>query len=53
MMIGPNTHCLELCYDHNYKVYHEKHKAELMKAILYIKDTLPRTIINLILSPSM
>lgn len=52
MMIGPNTYCLELCYE-NYKVFHEKHKEELMKAISYIKDTLPRTIINLILSPSM
>lgn len=51
MMIGPNTYCLELCYD-NYNVFPEKHKEELMKAFLYVKENLPRTIINLILSPS-
>lgn len=50
-MMGPNTFCLELCYE-DYTKYPEKHREEMTKALLYIKDTLPRTIINLIPPPS-
>jgi len=49
--MSSNTFCLELCYE-DYTKYAEKHKVEIMKALLYIKENLPRTIVNLILSPS-
>lgn len=50
-MISSNTFCLELCYE-DYTKYAEKHRVEIMEALLYIKENLPRTIVNLILSPS-
>lgn len=50
-MMGSNTFCLELCYE-DYTVYPEKHKESIMEALNYIKDNLPRTIVNLIMSPS-
>jgi len=50
-MMTSNTFCLELCYD-DYTTYAEKHRQEVLKALLYIKENLPRTMVNLILSPS-
>lgn len=49
--MGSNTFCLELCYE-DYTKYPEKHREELITALLYIKENLPRTIVNLVLSPS-
>lgn len=51
IMMGSNTFCLELCYD-DHSIYAEKHRQEVLTALLYIKEHLPRTIVNLILSPS-
>lgn len=50
-MMGSNTFCVELCYD-NHMLFAERHRTELIEALLYIKKHLPRTIINLISSPS-
>ncbi|CAI6350811.1 unnamed protein product [Macrosiphum euphorbiae] len=52
MMMTSNTFCLELCYD-DYTTYAEKHRQEVLKALLYIKENLPRTMVNLILSPNL
>ncbi|VVC30184.1 Hypothetical protein CINCED_3A016076 [Cinara cedri] len=52
IMMGSNTFCLELCYE-DYTTYAEKHRQELLKALLYIKENLPRTIVNLVLSPNL
>jgi len=52
LMMGSNTFCLELCYDDHTKIA-QKHRESIIKALLYIKEHLPRTIVNLILSPSM
>lgn len=49
--MGSNTFCLELCYE-DYTKYADKHKVEIMRALLYIKENLPRTLVNLIISPS-
>lgn len=49
--MGSNTFCLELCYE-DYTLYAEKHRQELLQALRYIKENLPRTVVNLILSPS-
>jgi len=50
-MMGSNTFCLELCYD-DHRLFAEKHREEIVKALLYMKEHLPRTIVNLIMSPS-
>ncbi|XP_025192066.1 phospholipase B1, membrane-associated-like [Melanaphis sacchari] len=52
MMMSSNTFCLELCYE-DYTTYAEKHKQEVLKSLLYIKENLPRTIVNLVLSPNL
>uniref|UniRef100_A0A2S2PTN2 Phospholipase B1, membrane-associated n=1 Tax=Schizaphis graminum TaxID=13262 RepID=A0A2S2PTN2_SCHGA len=52
MMMTSNTFCLELCYE-DYTIYAEKHRQEVLTALLYIKENLPRTIVNLILSPNL
>lgn len=49
--MGSNTFCLELCYE-DYTKYPDKHREEILTALLYIKENLPRTIVNLIVSPS-
>lgn len=49
--MGPTTHCLQLCYE-DYSKFAEKHREELLKAFLYLKNNLPRTIVNLVLNPS-
>lgn len=50
-MMGSNTFCLELCYE-DYTTYADQHKDDLLKSLLYIKESLPRTMVNIILSPS-
>lgn len=50
-MMTSNTFCLELCYE-DYTTLAEKHRQETLKSLLYIKENLPRTMVNLILSPS-
>ncbi|XP_022166429.1 phospholipase B1, membrane-associated-like isoform X2 [Myzus persicae] len=52
MMMSSNTFCLELCYE-DYTTYAEKHRQEVLEALLYIKKHLPRTIVNFILSPNL
>lgn len=51
MLISPNTYCQELCYE-DYTTYPEKHREEMTNALLYIKENLPRTLVNLVMSPS-
>lgn len=51
MMMGSNTFCLESCYV-DITTLAEKHRSELMNSLLYIKQHLPRTIVNLIMNPS-
>lgn len=50
-MMGSNTFCLELCYD-DFTTYADKHKDDLFKSLLYIKENLPRTMVNIVLSAS-
>ncbi|VVC30183.1 Hypothetical protein CINCED_3A001765 [Cinara cedri] len=52
LMIGSNTFCLEICYE-DYTTYAEKHKKEVLQSLLYLKENLPRTMVNLILSPNL
>lgn len=51
IMTSANTYCIELCYD-DHTVYAERRREEIMKSFLYIKENLPRTIINFIISAS-
>lgn len=50
-MMDSNTYCLEFCYE-DYTKFPQKHWEHVMTALLYIKEQLPRTLVNLILSPS-
>lgn len=50
-MMGSNTFCLDLCYDDSTQ-FVERHRNEVVQALLYLKENLPRTIVNLVLSPS-
>lgn len=50
-MISSNTHCSELCRN-DHTVYAERRREEIMSSFLYIKENLPRTIINFIISIS-
>ncbi|XP_050420252.1 phospholipase B1, membrane-associated-like [Adelges cooleyi] len=52
ILMGSNTFCLQLCYEDNVKLIN-LHKNKLYSSIFYIKQNLPRTIINLVLSPSL
>jgi len=49
--MSSNTFCLELCHE-DYTTYAEKHRQEVLTALLYIKENLPRTMVNLVISPS-
>lgn len=51
MMLGTNTLCLEICEDDK-TLYVDKHKNELYYSLSYIKEHLPRTIVNLVLGLS-
>lgn len=51
IMMDSNTYCLELCYE-DYTKFPEQHRKDVMTALLYIKEQLPRTLVNLVLSPS-
>uniref|UniRef100_A0A2S2QCE3 Phospholipase B1, membrane-associated n=1 Tax=Sipha flava TaxID=143950 RepID=A0A2S2QCE3_9HEMI len=52
LMLGSNTICLEICYI-DYTKYAEKHRENILSALLYIKENLPRTLVNIILSPNL
>lgn len=51
MMLGANTLCLEICEDDK-TLFVDKHRSELYYALSYIKEHLPRTIVNLVLGLS-
>lgn len=51
LMMSSNTFCHELCYE-DYTIIAEQHREVLLKSLLYIKENLPRTIVNIVMSPS-
>lgn len=47
--MSTNTFCRELCYN-DHTTYAKRRKEEIMKSLLYIKENLPRTLVNLIIT---
>lgn len=53
-MIGANDFCVDICYlpQERIKKSAETHRRELMRALDYLQDNLPRTLVNLVIAPS-
>ncbi|XP_050420647.1 phospholipase B1, membrane-associated-like [Adelges cooleyi] len=52
IMMGSNTFCLQLCYEDNTKLI-KIHKDKLYNSIAHIKSNLPRTMVNIVMSPHL
>ena len=51
IMIGANDFCSHLCYLKNFSFAPQLHKDSLTKALDYLRDNMPRTIVNLVPPP--
>jgi hypothetical protein len=51
IMIGANDFCSHTCYLKNFSIMPQLHKESLIKALNYLKDNMPRTIVNLVPPP--
>lgn len=52
LMIGGNDFCLDICYT-DVSTSSERHRKELMSTLLYLKENLPRTLVNLVIAPNL
>ncbi|XP_072390200.1 phospholipase B1, membrane-associated-like [Diabrotica undecimpunctata] len=52
-MIGDNDFCSEVCVSNSYYKAIQKHKEDLYKVLRYLKDNLPRTIVNVVPPPRL
>jgi hypothetical protein len=50
-MIGSNDFCSHMCYLRDLSVPPKIHKDNLVKALDYLRDNMPRTIVNLVAPP--
>lgn len=53
IMIGPNDFCIDVCYLEKPLSKLQSHKLELLKTLRTLRDNLPRTIVNIVPTPSM
>lgn len=53
VLIGSNDVCSDICFRNNPEKTADTHEQDLIKALRYLRDNLPRTIVNLIITPSM
>lgn len=51
--MGGNDMCSEICYLESPDTYPETHRVDLIKAFRYLKENLPRTLVNFVLLPHM
>ena len=51
IMIGANDFCSHVCYLKNISLTPQLHKDSLIKALDYLRDNMPRTIVNLVPPP--
>lgn len=51
IMIGSNDFCSHMCYMKNFSMTPKLHKDNLIKALDYLRDNMPRTIVNLVAPP--
>lgn len=52
-MIGPNDFCVDMCYVKDVQSTVENHRKELIQTLRLLRDNLPRTFVNLILTPGL
>lgn len=50
-MIGANNICADMCSWEHPETYPETRRLELIKTFRYIRDNMPRTIVNILLTP--
>ncbi|PNF40544.1 hypothetical protein B7P43_G08164 [Cryptotermes secundus] len=53
IMIGSNDFCSHMCYMKNFSMTPKLHKDNLIKALDYLRDNMPRTIVNLVAPPQL
>jgi hypothetical protein len=51
IMVGANDICSHTCYLKNLSLGSQIHKNSLIKALDYLRDNMPRTIVNLVPPP--
>ena len=51
IMIGANDFCSHMCYLKNFSFTPQLHEDSLIKALDYLRDNMPRTVINLVPPP--
>ncbi|XP_026470805.1 phospholipase B1, membrane-associated-like [Ctenocephalides felis] len=51
IMIGANDMCSHVCYERNPESYPELHRRNLIKALKYIKNNIPRSFVNIVAVP--
>lgn len=52
IMIGANDFCTHMCYLRDFSLTPQLHKDSLIKALDYLRDNMPRTIVNFVPPPS-
>ncbi|XP_075215345.1 phospholipase B1, membrane-associated-like [Lycorma delicatula] len=52
VMMGSNDFCFDMCYG-DFKSAPERHRKDLRKLLNYLRDNLPRTLVNLVISPNL
>jgi hypothetical protein len=50
-LIGPNDFCLDICYQDNPEDLVKNHEKHLLSVFRTLRDNLPRTMVNLIVTP--
>ncbi|XP_039277521.1 phospholipase B1, membrane-associated isoform X2 [Nilaparvata lugens] len=53
LMIGSNDFCVDVCYMKQMTLAPELHRRDLIKTITYLRDNLPRTILQIVVAPNL
>ncbi|XP_068085168.1 phospholipase B1, membrane-associated-like [Anabrus simplex] len=53
LMIGPNDFCLDMCYVKNAGKLPENHRQDLISTLDFLRDNMPRTVVNLVMVPDL
>lgn len=51
LLIGPNDFCLDMCYYTDMDVVVRNHERDLTATLRILRDNLPKTFVQVILSP--
>ncbi|XP_037956323.1 phospholipase B1, membrane-associated-like, partial [Teleopsis dalmanni] len=53
LLIGNNDFCTDMCYYSNPQVVIKQHERNMLKAYRYLRDTVPRLILNIVPPPNL